>query len=96
VSFAAASFGDITVMIVLQSFAIGILAMFMFGYAVQCLGAAETAAFGALTPILALLGGAFFLGEAVTVFKVIGVALVAVGVILASGVFSKPQPALAS
>jgi len=63
VSFAKASLGDITVMIVLQSFVIGILAMFLFGYAVQILGAAETAAFGALTPILALLGGRGFSGR---------------------------------
>jgi len=89
VSFATASQVDIAVMIVLQSFIIGILAMFLFGYAVQILGAAETAAFGALTPILALLGGVAFLGETVTPLKVAGVALVAAGVFLASGVLSK-------
>jgi drug/metabolite transporter (DMT)-like permease len=92
VSFAAASNVDIAVMVVLQSFIIGILAMFLFGYAVQILGAAETAAFGALTPILALLGGLAFLGETVTALKIIGVTLVAVGVFLASGVLSKPRP----
>jgi drug/metabolite transporter (DMT)-like permease len=90
VSFATVNWGDIAVMIVLQSFIIGILAMFLFGYAVQILGAAETAAFGAFTPILALIGGVAFLGEAVTPLKVVGVALVVVGVFLASGVLSKP------
>lgn len=94
--FDAASLGDIAVMIVLQSFVIGILAMFLFGYAVQILGAAETAAFGALTPILALLGGVAFLGETVTPLKVFGVTLVAVGVFLASGVLSKRRSAIAS
>jgi len=93
VSFATASQVDILVMIVLQSFIIGILAMFLFGYAVQILGAAETAAFGALTPILALLGGVGFLGETVTPLKVVGVTLVAAGVFLASGVLSKSRPA---
>jgi len=92
VRFATASPSDIVVMIVLQSFVIAILAMFLFGYAVRILGAAETAAFGALTPILALVGGAMFLGETVTPLKVVGVVLVAVGVFLASGVLSKPQP----
>ncbi|MDX1781508.1 MAG: DMT family transporter, partial [Thalassovita sp.] len=96
VSFATARVGDIAVMIVLQSFIIGILAMFLFGYAVQILGAAETAAFGALTPILALMGGVAFLGETVTVLKVFGVALVAIGVFLASGVLSKARPVAAS
>jgi drug/metabolite transporter (DMT)-like permease len=96
VSFATASPGDIAVMIVLQSFIIGILAMFLFGYAVQCLGAAETAAFGALTPILALLGGVAFLGETVTPLKVVGVILVAAGVFLASGILSKTRSAPAT
>lgn len=89
VSFSTASLIDIFVMIIFQSFIIGILAMFLFGYAVKAIGAAEAAAFGALTPILALLGGALFLGEAITPFKVLGVALVAVGVFLASGVLAK-------
>lgn len=96
VRFAGASGGDIAVMIVLQSFIIGIMAMFLFSYAVQILGAAETAAFGALTPILALLGGVFFLDETVTALKILGVVLVAGGVFLASGVLRKPQPQAAS
>lgn len=96
VTFAAASLSDIAVMIVFQSLIIGILAMFLFGYAVRIIGAAEAAAFGALTPILALLGGAVFLAETITPFKVVGVALVAAGVFLASGVLSKPRPASVS
>ena len=96
VQFASASLRDIVVMIVIQSFVIGILAMFLFGYAVQILGAAETAAFGALTPILTLLGGVALLGETVTPLKIVGVALVAAGVFLASGVLGKRQSATAS
>lgn len=93
VSFATSDLRDIAVMIVIQSFIMGILAMFFFGYAVQILGAAETAAFGALTPILTLLGGVAFLGETVTPLKVFGITLVAAGVYLASGILSKPQSA---
>lgn len=89
--FQGASMGGILAMIVIQSFVIGILAMFLFGYAVGQLGAAETAAFGALTPILALIGGSLFLGEEVTVLKAAGVCLVAVGVFLASGVLGRRQ-----
>jgi drug/metabolite transporter (DMT)-like permease len=96
VRFATASAVDIGVMIVLQSFVIGILAMFLFGYAVRRLGAAETAAFGALTPILALLGGVAFLDETVTPLKLIGVILVAAGVFLASGVLGRIRPAPAA
>ena len=91
VSFSNTSLSEITVMIVLQSFVIGILAMVLFNHAVQLLGAAETAAFGALTPILALLGGMAILGEAVTPLKFGGVILVASGVLLASGFLAKVQ-----
>jgi drug/metabolite transporter (DMT)-like permease len=88
VSFAKVELLDILVMIILQSFVIGILATVLFNYAVQLLGAAESGAFGALTPILALLGGVTLLNEAVTPFKVVGVVLVASGVLLASGVLN--------
>jgi drug/metabolite transporter (DMT)-like permease len=77
---------------VIQGFIIGILATLSFSYAVKLLGAAESAAFGALTPVLALLGGVIFLGESVGPLKVFGVILVAVGVFLASGILRKYNP----
>ena len=89
VSFTEANWDDIAAMIVVQSFVIGIMATVLFSYAVRLLGAAEFAAFGALTPILALLGGVLFLGEALTYLKIFGVILVAVGVFLASGITRK-------
>ena len=94
VSFTEANWDDIAAMILVQSFVIGIMATVLFSYAVRLLGAAEFAAFGALTPILALLGGVLFLGEALTYLKICGVILVAVGVFLASGITRKysPQP----
>ena len=95
VTFASASAGDIVVMIVVQSFIIAILATFLFNYAVNNLGAAESGAFGALTPILALIGGAVFLGEEVTALKVIGILFVVVGVFLASGVLNKRERVVA-
>ena len=96
VSFTEANWDDIAAMIVMQSFVIGIMATVLFSYAVRLLGAAEFAAFGALTPILALLGGVLFLGEALTYLKIFGVILVAVGVFLASGITRKfsSQPKL--
>lgn len=91
VTFQTASARDVVFMVILQSFIIGILAMFLFGYAVRILGAAETAAFGALTPILSLLGGVYLLGETLTVLKITGIALVAIGVFLASGILSRAK-----
>ena len=92
VSFTEANWDDIAAMILVQSFVIGIMATVLFSYAVRLLGAAEFAAFGALTPILALLGGVLFLGESVTYLKIFGIILVAVGVFLASGITRKYSP----
>jgi drug/metabolite transporter (DMT)-like permease len=91
VTFANAEWRDIVMMIFLQSIVIAIFAMVLFSYAVKQLGAPQTAAFGALTPVLALLGGVFFLGESISVTKIIGVGLVAGGVLLASGVLTKNE-----
>jgi drug/metabolite transporter (DMT)-like permease len=92
VSFARVAWTDLWIMVVIQSFIIGILAMVLFSYAVKLLGAAQSSAFGALTPLLALMGGVVFLGETVTALKVFGVILVAVGVFLASGILRKNRP----
>ena len=85
VSFQHANLSNIFLMIVLHSFIVGILAMLLFTYAVKILGAAQTAAFGALTPILSMLGGIFLLDEIITPVKLLGICLVTIGVVLASG-----------
>lgn len=87
--FAGAGPMEIAVMGFAQGVMISIVALLCYGYAVQVIGAAEAGAFGALTPILTLIGGVWLLGEPFGPAKVAGVALVAAGVLLASGVFSK-------
>ena len=88
VSFKYASVTNIFLMIILHSFIIGILAMLLFTYAVKKLGAAQTAAFGAITPILSMLGGIIFLDEIITPPKLLGICLVTIGVLFASGAIS--------
>ena len=85
VSFSNISAQEIVWVCLLQGVLIGVLAMILYSIAIQCLGAAQTAAFGALTPVLALFGGIVFLGETITTGGVIGIFFVAIGVILASG-----------
>ena len=51
--------------------------MLLFNFAIRQLGPAQTAAFGALTPILALIGGFVFLGEAITLLKTVGILITA-------------------
>ena len=77
---------DIGITIVIQSLIIGILATILFNYGVRLIGASEMGAFGALTPILAMLGGIIFLNETVPAIKMVGIFLVAIGVFLASGI----------
>lgn len=82
----------ILVMALLQGLLMGFLSLLLFGHAVRQLGAAETGAFGALVPILALAGGALFLDEQVDAVKVAGVVFVAIGVFMASGILTRIAP----
>ena len=88
VKFENTTLHDIAYMVILHSFIIGILAMLLFTYAVKKLGAVQTAAFGALTPILALIGGVILLDEIISPSKLSGICLVTAGVLLASGALS--------
>ena len=89
VSFEKASTFDIFSMIILQGLLIAILAMLLYNFSIRQLGPAQTAAFGALTPILALLGSFIFLGETITLLKSVGIFIVAVGGVFASGILEK-------
>jgi len=89
VSFEKATFLDILSMIILQGLLIAIFAMLLYNFAIRQLGPAQTSAFGALTPILALVGGFVFLGETITLLKTVGIFVVAIGVVLASGILEK-------
>ena len=89
VTFSNVSAIDIGITIVIQSLIIGILATILFNYGVRLIGASEMGAFGALTPILAMLGGIMFLNETVPATKMVGIFLVAIGVFLASGILKQ-------
>ena len=88
VNFSDVSAFDIGITIFIQSLIIGILATILFNYGVRLIGASEMGAFGALTPILAMMGGILFLNESVPIIKMAGIFLVAIGVFLASGVLN--------
>ena len=88
VTFTNVSAFDIGITIFIQSIIIGILATILFNYGVRLIGASEMGAFGALTPILAMIGGILFLNESVPIIKMTGIFLVAIGVFLASGILN--------
>ena len=89
ISFSEVSWYQIANMSILQGVLNAVVALLLYSIAVRQIGTAQAGAFGALTPILALLGGAMFLNETVTMIKTFGVVLVASGVLMASGVFEK-------
>ena len=59
----------------------------------QEIGAAQTAAFGALTPLLSVTGGVVLLNEDIFLTTIIGIVLVIVGVLMASGIFERDNQA---
>ena len=89
VTFHDVSAFDIGITIFIQSLVIGILATILFNYGVRLIGASEMGAFGALTPILAMMGVILFLNESVPAIKVAGIFLVTIGVFLASGILEQ-------
>jgi len=89
VSFYSVSAYQIFNMSILQGVLNAVVALLLYSIAIRSIGAAEAGAFGALTPILALLGGVVFLGETFTPTASFGVVLVAFGVVMASGIFDK-------
>lgn len=81
--------GFLALQAVLQGVLSGFLATFTYGYALLRLGTSRTAAFAALVPPLAALGGLVFLGEPIDLWKGLGIAVATAGVLLASGVVSR-------
>lgn len=64
----------------------GLIAIFSYGFAVATLGAARASAFSALAPVLAMIGGAVLLDEHPPTSDLVSIALVTIGVALASGI----------
>lgn len=68
-----------------QGFSAGFIANFTFLYAVRALGAAVATAAAAMVPTIGAIGGWIFLEEPITLAKLVGILIVACGVVLASG-----------
>jgi drug/metabolite transporter (DMT)-like permease len=88
-NFSAVPLNTIAVQVVLQGVLSGFLATFTYLYCVRHFGAAKTAAYGALVPVMATIGAWLILGEAIGLFKSLGIVVVCTGVALASGAIGK-------
>ncbi|ARM87638.1 DMT superfamily inner membrane transporter protein [Rhizobium sp. CIAT894] len=64
----------------------GLVAMVAYGTAVRRLGGTQAAAFTALTPVLATLGGGFLLGEPIGMTEISAAVITGIGVALSTGI----------
>ncbi|MDM0013920.1 DMT family transporter [Variovorax sp. J22P168] len=67
-----------------QGLVAGLLGLWLIGFAIERLGAARAAAFGALAPVFAALGGWWWLGDRLSALDLLAVAATVAGVGLAS------------
>lgn len=89
VSFAEVAPSTLAIQVLFQGVLSGFVATYTYFYAIKHIGASQTAAFAALVPVLAALGGWVFLGEPIGLVKGLGILVVSAGVALASGVFPR-------
>lgn len=74
--------------LVWQGVLAGVLGLWTYAVAIERLGAAPAAAFGALVPVVSTLGGWLWLGERPGALEGVAVLLAVLGVLLASGVLA--------
>ncbi|OCP16610.1 MULTISPECIES: DMT family transporter [unclassified Ensifer] len=79
---------EIALQITSQGLLSGLIAMVAYGVAVRSLGGTQAAAFTALTPVLAMVGGAMLLGERIGPFEIVAAIITAAGVALSTGILS--------
>ena len=86
---ASAAAGQLAWAIVWQSVVAGLAGVALFMMAIERLGAAPAAAFGALAPVVSALGGWWWLGEPLDAWGWAAVAATALGVAFASGALDR-------
>lgn len=74
--------------LVVQGLAVGLGAGFLYGFAVRTLGAETTSAMGSLTPVVATLAALSFFQESIEMSTLVGLSLVTLGVVCASGLLN--------
>jgi drug/metabolite transporter (DMT)-like permease len=67
----------------------GVLGLWTYSVAIQRLGAAPAAAFGALAPVVSAVGGWWWVGDRLSGVDAVAIAAAVLGVVLASGVLAR-------
>ncbi|QLF69906.1 DMT family transporter [Peteryoungia desertarenae] len=84
-----APIGEVGLQMVTQGLLSGFLATVLYGAAVRSLGGTQAAAYTAVTPVAAALGGGFFLGEELGLVTIAAAIVTGIGVLLSTGVLSR-------
>jgi drug/metabolite transporter (DMT)-like permease len=82
---------DIWFQVIVQGLGVGFIASITYTYAISKLGAEVSAALGSLTPVIASVIAIPVLGESIDVYSIIGMVLIMLGVVCASGVIDKTK-----
>lgn len=82
---AQASQDELILQLIIQALGAGLLAGFFYGFAINRLGAENTAAIGSLTPVVAGLAAIPLLGEQLSLAALLGMAFICFGVAKANG-----------
>jgi drug/metabolite transporter (DMT)-like permease len=90
-SLASIPLPEIGLQIVSQGILSGLAATVAYGIAVQALGGSQAAAFTAITPVLATLGGGALLGETIGIAEIAAAVITGMGVALSTGVMSRKR-----
>lgn len=88
-SLASVPLPEIGLQIVSQGLLSGLAATLAYGLAVQALGGTQAAAFTAITPVLATIGGGFLLGEEIGMAGIAAAIVTGIGVALSTGLFAR-------
>lgn len=78
--------GEILLQVLWQGVLAGLIGLWIYGYSLAKLGATRSAAIGALVPVFSAAGGWLFLQEALDTHLISGIAIVASGVLLSTGI----------
>ncbi len=89
ISLPRAPLPEIGLQVLSQGILSGLVAMLAYGTAVRTLGGTQAAAFTALTPVLATLGGGFLLGEQIGLAEISAAIITGIGVALSTGIAAK-------
>ncbi|MBB3446593.1 DMT family transporter [Rhizobium sp. BK379] len=89
ISLPRAPLPEIGLQVLSQGILSGLVAMVAYGTAVRTLGGTQAAAFTALTPVLATLGGGFLLGEQMGLAEISAAVITGIGVALSTGIAAK-------